>query len=160
MQGCSLATRPPAGLALAGKFMIHRQSSLRIAALLAPALFACAQPSGEGEAPLLGESNQAIIGGTPATSSTYAAVGALVYYYPEVGVLDVFCSGTLVGPRAITTARHCTASIDLANQSGLVPAFAIGADAFNPDMVIPITNYVNAPAAPGNEKGLLMDGGR
>jgi hypothetical protein len=140
--------------------MINRQSSLRVAALLAPALFACAQPSGSEQPSPLGEASQAIIGGTPATSNTYGAVGALVYYFPEVGVLDVFCSGTLVAPKAITTARHCTASIDLANQSGLVPAFAIGADAFNPDIVIPITSYVNAPAAPGNEKGLLMDGGR
>ena len=108
----------------------------------------------------LGEASQAIISGEAATAAKYAAVGALVYYYPEVGVLDSFCSGTLVASKAITTARHCTASIDLAIESGLVPAFAIGPDAFNPVAVIPITGYVNAPSAPGNEKGLLMDGGR
>jgi hypothetical protein len=140
--------------------MINRQS-LRVAALLAPAaLSACAQPIGEEQAQPLAETTQAIIGGSPAPSATYAAVGALVYYYPEVGVLDSFCSGTLVAPNAITTARHCTPNIDLALESGLIPAFAIGADAFNPDQVIPITDYVNAPAAPGNEKGLLKDGGR
>lgn len=139
--------------------MINRQS-LRVAALLAPAaLSACAQSFGE-EQPPLGDSTQAIIGGSPAPSATYAAVGALVYYYPEAGVLDSFCSGTLVGRKAITTARHCTPNIDLAIESGLIPAFAIGADAFNPDQVIPITDYVNAPSAPGNEKGLLQDGGR
>jgi hypothetical protein len=48
----------------------------------------------------------------------------------------------------------------MANESGLIPAFAIGPDAFNPSAVIPITNYVNAPAAPPPEAGLLMDGGR
>ena len=139
--------------------MINRQS-LRVAALLAPAaLSACAQSFGE-EQPQLGESTQAIIGGSPATSATYAAVGALVYYHPEAGVLDSFCSATLVAKKAIVTARHCTPNIDLAIESGLVPAFAIGADAFNPEQVIPITDYVNAPAAPGNEKGLLQDGGR
>lgn len=141
--------------------MINRQSSLGVAALLAMAVSsACAQPAGDDQNNDIGTSPQAIIGGKPATAAAYAAVGALVYYYPEVGVLDVFCSGTLVGPKAITTARHCTPSIDMANESGLVPAFAIGPDAFNPTAVIPITGYVNAPPAPNPEKGLLMDGGR
>ena len=141
--------------------MINRQSSLGIAALLASAaLSACTQSASEEQADTLASSTQAILGGAPTTSAAYAAVGALVYYYPEIGVLDVFCSGTLVAPKAITTARHCTPSIDLALESGLVPAFAIGPDAFNPVAVIPITDYVKAPAAPGNEKGLLMDGGR
>jgi hypothetical protein len=144
--------------------MVIRQSSLGVVALLTSAvLSACAQLPGEAseEQPSsLGESSQAIIGGTASTSSAYAAVGALVYYLPEYGVVDTFCSGTLVAPKAITTARHCTPSIDLANENGLVPAFAIGPDAFNPIAVIPITNYVNAPAAPPPEYGLLKDGGR
>lgn len=141
--------------------MINRNSSLPVAALLATAVSsACAQSAGDEHTQDLGTTPQAIIGGTAATSAAYAAVGALVYYYPEVGVLDVFCSGTLVGPKAITTARHCTPSIDMANESGLVPAFAIGPDAFNPTAVIPITGYVKAPPAPAPQKGLLMDGGR
>jgi hypothetical protein len=141
--------------------MINRQSSVSVAVLLASAaLSACAQPVGEEQTPSLGQSSQAIIGGAPAPGAAYAAVGALVYYYPEIGVLDAFCSGTLVAPQAITTARHCTPSIDLANENGLIPAFAIGPDAFNPIAVIPITGYVTAPAAPGKDKGLLMDGGR
>jgi hypothetical protein len=141
--------------------MINRQSSLRVTALLAMAVSSgCAQSAGDEQTQDLGTIPQAIIGGQAATGAAYGAVGALVYYHPEMGVLDVFCSGTLVAPRAITTARHCTPSIDLAKESGLIPAFAIGPDAFNPTAVIPITSYVNAPAAPGNEKGLLRDGGR
>src|SRR5688572_6576883 len=151
----------PAWVAATGEFMINRQSSLRVAALLAMAVSsACAQSAGDEHTQDIGTSPQAIIGGAPATGAAHGAVGALVYYYPEVGVLDVFCSGTLVAPKAITTARHCTPSIDMANESGLVPAFAIGPDAFNPTAVIPITGYVNAPPAPAPEKGLLMDGGR
>jgi hypothetical protein len=139
--------------------MINRQS-MRVAASLAPAvLFGCVQSTGEGQEPI-GSASQSIIDGAPATGATYAAVGALVYFHPEVGVLDVFCSGTLVAPRAITTARHCTPSIDLAAESGMIAAFAVGPDAFNPVAVVPITDYVNAPAAPGKEKGLLQDGGR
>jgi hypothetical protein len=140
--------------------MIIRQSSLRVAGLLAMAVSsACAQPAGDDQTQDVGTSPQAIISGKPAPEATYAAVGALVYYFPEVGVLDVFCSGTLVAPKAITTARHCTPSIDLANESGLIPAFAIGPDAFNPTAVIPITDYVNAPAGRSGG-GLLQDGGR
>ena len=139
--------------------MINRQS-LRVAALLAPAaLSACAQPIGEEQPEALAETTQAIIGGAAAPSATYAAVGALVYYHPEAGVLDSFCSGTFVGRKAITTARHCTPNIDLALESGMTPAFAIGADAFNPEQVIPITDYVNAPAVAA-KGGLLQDGGR
>jgi hypothetical protein len=141
--------------------MVIRESSLGVVALLTSAvLSACAQLPGEEQSPALGEASQAIIGGAASTSSAYAAVGALVYYLPDYGVVDTFCSGTLVAPKAITTARHCTPSIDLANENGLVPAFAIGPDAFNPTAVIPITNYVNAPAAPPPEFGLLKDGGR
>jgi hypothetical protein len=141
--------------------LMQRTSSLGVVVFLTSAvLSACTQASSTAQPQQLGEASEAIIGGSAVTSSTYAAVGALVYYYPGVGVLDVFCSGTLVAPQAITTARHCTPSIDQANQSGLVPAFAIGPDAFNPVAVIPITNYVNAPAAPPPQAGLLQDGGR
>jgi hypothetical protein len=141
--------------------MINRQSSLRVAALLATAASsACSQSAENDHTQGMGTSPQAIIGGTAASGTAYAAVGALVYYHPEAGVLDVFCSGTLVGPKAITTARHCTPSIDMANESGLTPAFAVGPDAFNPTAIIPITGYVNAPPAPAPEKGLLQDGGR
>jgi hypothetical protein len=141
--------------------MINSKSALGVVGLLTSvALSACAQLPGEEQSESIGETTQAIIGGAPATSATYGAVGALVYYYPEVGVLDTFCSGTLVAPKAITTARHCTPNIDLAIESGLIPAVAFGPDAFNPTAVIPIVDYVNAPAAPGNEKGLLQDGGR
>jgi V8-like Glu-specific endopeptidase len=141
--------------------MINRQSSFHVAALIAMAVSSgCAQSAGDDQTQDVGSYPQAIVGGTPATGAAYAAVGALVYYYPEAGVLDVFCSGTLVGPKAITTARHCTPSIDLANDNGLIPAFAIGPDAFNPTAIIPITGYVNAPPAPAPEKGLMQDGGR
>jgi hypothetical protein len=146
--------------------MTERSALLRRAGLIAAiALSACQQApqameSSAGAPSLeLGTTTQAIINGEPAPSSELDAVGAIVYYLPEIGVLDTFCSGTLVAKQAIITARHCTPSIDLANESGLVPAFAIGADAFNPTQVVPITGYVTAPPAPGGA-GLLLDGGR
>ncbi len=135
---------------------------LGAAVLASTAFVACSQssevssePSGED----LGTATQEILGGEPAGSEKYAAVGALVFVLPDLGVVEVFCSGTLVGKKAIVTARHCTPSIDLALENGFNPSFAIGPDAFNPTQLIPITSYVAAPPAPGN-KGLLLDGGR
>jgi trypsin len=133
--------------------------SLGATLLASAALAGCSQGAGDTEQ-RLGTAEQSIIGGTPADAATYPAVGALVYFFPEVGVLDVFCTGTLVAKKALVTARHCTASIDLALENGLVPAIAFGPNAFEPTQVVPITSYVAAPPAPGNEKGLLLDGGR
>jgi hypothetical protein len=131
--------------------------------IAASALYACLQAPDATEASSesleLGTKMQAIIDGEPAPSRELDAVGAIVYYLPEVGVLDTFCSGTLIARRAIVTARHCTPSIDLAIESGLIPAFAIGADAFAPTQVVPITGYVTAPPSPDGA-GLLLDGGR
>ena len=127
------------------------------ALLVSTALFACTQEAAENEETVSSES-EAIIGGSPATSAKFGAVGALVFYIPEFGVADVFCSATLVGPKAVVTARHCTPQIQAAFDGGFVPAVAFGPDAFNPTQVVPITDYVNAPNTPGN--GLLMDGGR
>jgi hypothetical protein len=126
--------------------------------LSALALVACSQGE-QVVAQRFGSNDQAIIGGAPADATKYAAVGALVYSFPDFGVLDVFCTGTLVGTKAIVTARHCTPSIDLALEGGLVPAIAFGPDAFNPTQLVPITGYVNAPPSPEG-KGLLLDGGR
>jgi hypothetical protein len=129
------------------------------------ALSACLQTPETSEVPSgsspleLGTTTQAIIDGELAPGAEFAAVGALVYYEPGVGVLDTFCSGTLIAKKAIVTARHCTPSIDLANEAGVVPGFAIGPDAFNPTQVVPITGYVTAPPSPDGA-GLLLDGGR
>lgn len=104
---------------------------------------------------------QPILNGAPADEAKYGAVVALVYVIPDTDiVLDVFCSGTLVAAQAVVTARHCTPTIDEALAGGLTPAVAFGPDVFAPTQVVPITSYVAAPAAPGGEKGLLLDGGR
>jgi len=145
--------------------MTRRANSMRVAALLVPvALSACTQATSTevSSAPQeqLGAASQAIIDGAPANEAKYGAVGAVVWFHPDFGVVQVFCSGTLVKSDAIVTARHCTPNIDLAPQIGVQAGFAFGPDGYNPTQLIPITSYVNAPPAPGNEKGLLLDGGR
>lgn len=133
--------------------------------LMAGALsLACSQANTAESDVMLNEEVQtqgdAILDGTVAGESEYPAVGALVYYLPEIGVLDVFCTGTLIAKKAVVTARHCTPSIDFAFEAGVFPAVAFGPDAFAPTQVIPITDYVAAPAGPGVNNGLLLDGGR
>lgn len=131
-----------------------------LALIAAANLFACAQAADQASEEEPGAARQAILGGAPATHPKFGAVGALVFALPEFGVLDVFCSATLVAPNAVVTARHCTPNIDLAPQIGLMAAFAIGPDAFAPTELLFITDYIAAPAAPGKDKGLLLDGGR
>jgi trypsin len=122
-------------------------------------LFACSEADEQFVEQRLGDTEQAIIGGAPADAVKYAAVGALVYTFPEVGVLDTFCTGTLVAKKAIVTARHCTPIIDEMLANGLVPAIAFGPDPFTSTQVVTITGYVNAPPSPDGA-GLLLDGGR
>jgi hypothetical protein len=140
--------------------MIKRWAWFGAVVLGAVAASACSQgPEASDEN--VSTSTQPILNGAPANEAKLGAVVALVYTIPDTDfVLDAFCSGTLVGPRAVVTARHCTPMIDQAAAEGLTAAVAFGPDAFAPIQVVPITNYVAAPHAPGNEKGLLLDGGR
>jgi hypothetical protein len=131
-----------------------------LALIAAANLFACGQAADGAFEDETGSAHQSILGGAPATDPKLGAVGALVWALPELGVLEVFCSATLVAPDAVVTARHCTPNIDLAPEIGVMAAFAIGPNAFAPTELVPITGYFAAPAAPGKEKGLLQDGGR
>lgn len=141
--------------------MFKRWSWFGAVVLGSVAASACAQAPNETEE-TVSTTTQAILNGAPANEAKLGAVGALVYVIPDTDfVLDAFCSATLVAPKAVVTARHCTPQIDEAFAGGLTPAVAFGPDAFAPLQVVPITNYVAAPAAPGNgDKGLLLDGGR
>lgn len=132
-------------------------------ALLASALVGCTQAS-DDSARGYETAEQPILGGQLATGEKYRAVGALVqgFDYPGYGVIvyTAFCSGTLVGPDKVLTARHCTPSIDQAPSFGLAAYFAVGDNPYFAEQYIPITDYVTAAPSPSPTKGLLLDGGR
>lgn len=97
--------------------------------------------------------DQTIINGNDASDPKFDAIGALL----TVGDWDLACSGTLVAPNAVITAKHCVnkyVAPALANHQTI--HFAFGAFL---DQLATITGYVTAPASP-TKSGLLQNGGR
>jgi len=98
-----------------------------------------------------------IIGGVPVTSAKLDAVGALVLEAPGVPRQN-FCTGTLIAPDKVLTAKHC-AVFRLAAQSpdGLdhyftevaTVSFAIGAKAAEPKKLVTATRAQGADLAVG-----------
>jgi hypothetical protein len=115
-------------------------------------LVACTQETA-GDSGQPAQARQPILYGTEAIDEAqFGAVGALMYEAPYG--MDQACSGTLIAPNAVVTAKHCTKYID---QGPTYMAF--GFDAAAPDQMIPITSYVVAPDSRHNP-GLLKNGGR
>ena len=127
---------------------------LMATALVLTACLACSNgPSNEPVA----NAGQTVLDGVPADDVKFAAVGALVVDAPWG--YEPLCSGTLVGPRSVVTAKHCTKHITNALANGEQAYFAFGFDVLMPDQVIPITSFTAAPAS-ATGAGLLGNGGR
>ena len=123
-----------------------------VVAAVSGALMGCSQGQPE-ESSGTAKVNQAIINGNDASDPKFDAIGALL----TVGDWDLACSGTLVAPHAVVTAKHCVNKYiapALANHKTI--HFAFGAFL---DQLATITGYVNAPASP-TKAGLLQNGGR
>lgn len=78
-----------------------------------------------------------IVGGKPATQGKYGLIGALVDVAPD-GSTEAFCTGALVYPSVVVTAKHC---LMLTAPSANI-AFAMGHDASQPDRLIPIVKRI------------------
>lgn len=109
---------------------------------------------------------QAVFGGEPAVDDYYDAVGAIGIRY-EIEIpdqepfvyYDPLCSATLVGEKAILTARHCTTALPNLIAAGQKPYFLTGDNVWQPEIAVPIVSWTEAPASPSHP-GLLYDGGR
>jgi hypothetical protein len=104
-----------------------------LAAILALAVAACASQSDAGQGP----GDDDIIGGVPVTSAKLDAVGSLQLQQPGSDRRIPFCTGTLISPTLVVTAKHCGIIRDAAGQPhpftelGEI-AFAVGNDAAAP----------------------------
>jgi len=88
------------------------------------------------------------VGGTSGIGTTCTTV-EVVQYYP-------FCTGTLVGPTAVETAKHCLTNLDQMSQY-IEVGFAVGPDAWNPTAVYPIVDWEWESEVPGDPYSLLAD---
>lgn len=92
--------------------MIRTKTLLAISSLALGSLVACSSPSDHaGGHVSLGRVAQPVIAGKN-SDKTQDAVVLLVRYDPRVGVGQ--CTGTLLSPRLVLTARHCVADTDAA----------------------------------------------
>jgi V8-like Glu-specific endopeptidase len=107
--------------------------SRRTAACLL-ALTAC---GGEAEPPSdIGELTQPVLDGRDETGRWLDAVGALLA--PDVPELGL-CTGTLIGPSTVLTAKHCV--LGAASLVDVEFVFAVGPDALAPRAVYPIVGW-------------------
>jgi V8-like Glu-specific endopeptidase len=114
--------------------------------------FGCAARS-DGEA--LDQSGKDILGGIPAKSTKYDAVG-LLYGVRSTGAAPL-CSGSLIGPHTVLTAAHCVrpdgAPFNLIDHFPFY--FAIGFDSAHPTRTIRAVAASITPTA-GNDVGIYQ----
>ncbi len=149
----------------------HRRTGLLLIgwsiALGGGALIACGGGSGTEAGPPDGRSVTDILGGVDAKSSTLNAIGSvgLVYDYGGYGdggtsqSFQTICTGTLIGPTTVLTAKHCVESY-----GGGTPYtdyedmfFGIGPDSNAPIRTIRVAEVETAPMDYGGFNGFGKD---
>ncbi|HYU16020.1 MAG TPA: trypsin-like serine protease, partial [Candidatus Acidoferrum sp.] len=136
----------------------RRPSFLRsplLGAALVASLAGCA--SEPPDDPDVGSTAEDIIGGFPITSPKLNAIGALGFDVGG-GIFVPFCSGTLISPTMVVTAKHCVNFITDPSPF----AFLVGPSALAPIRVVPARGAAVEPTFPeigvvglGSDVGIL-----
>jgi hypothetical protein len=136
--------------------MAGRGLSLGLVLMASGVVLAC-EHGAEGD-DTVGALNQGIVNGTPVTDAKFDAVGSLIYKGAPYGYSDFDCTGTLIAPQVVLTAKHCLVDLPLSGIPAVEAFMGFGDNAWAPEQKVQIKAWMGAPAGPGPD--LFGNGGR